>query len=415
MGMGFQGENMNDAPVLFLGDCCVGTDAPHAINFERVIKLSSRLVEDRAIEIGFFLGDQVYGWCEPDQLRNQWSDFFTVPFRYLRKSLRTLNHIASNHVYYNLESAAVYEEFCGAAEWTMTVGGIQYLGINTAFTERNGEAGIDCQRLELRLSELDPTLPIVVLGHHPIWPVNGYDRAPLWVVPQAEGHRAWELMVKNGVILYACSHIIAFDVQLHHGMIQMCTGGAGTEYGPAGAMPGQVEGLHVVLVYGLGTKTLTIQQVSTRGGTDERWRLERTSCGWGPIYRSSLDYVSEGTLGYRLTFIRHSVQSKTISFFADEEGPPVCGAEADDKKLTVAITPAAGADPSLWWCATPPSWTTAEIYMIGGAGPGGVMASLDGGPLSSMFTASANGLKISRRLDAVMGDQTGVTMTYLCV
>src|ERR1019366_3088061 len=41
-------------------------------------------------------------------------------------------------------------------------------------------------------------------------------------------------------------HVIAFDVQVHDGVLQITTGGAGTVFGPGGFMPGQTEYLHVV-------------------------------------------------------------------------------------------------------------------------------------------------------------------------
>src|SRR5215475_6000394 len=53
-------------------------------------------------------------------------------------------------------------------------------------------------------------------------------------------------MRRFGVQAYLCSHIIAFDFQIRDGIVQLCTGGAGTAYGPGGAMPGETEYLHFV-------------------------------------------------------------------------------------------------------------------------------------------------------------------------
>ena len=43
-------------------------------------------------------------------------------------------------------------------------------------------------------------------------------------------------------IAYLCSHILAFDVQAHRGVLQVCTAGAGTAH----RMPEDIEYLHCV-------------------------------------------------------------------------------------------------------------------------------------------------------------------------
>src|SRR5262249_9154871 len=50
----------------------------------------------------------------------------------------------------------------------------------------------------------------------------------------------WEMLVSQGVLAYLCSHILAFDVQVHRGVLQICTGGAGTAH----KMPEGIEYLH---------------------------------------------------------------------------------------------------------------------------------------------------------------------------
>src|SRR5262249_31140051 len=65
------------------------------------------------------------------------------------------------------------------------------------------------------------------------------------VVPE-QGEAFWSVLVRHGVAAYLCSHIIAFDVQVHQDVLQITTGGAGTEAGPGGFMPGATEYLHLV-------------------------------------------------------------------------------------------------------------------------------------------------------------------------
>jgi len=84
----------------------------------------------------------------------------------------------------------------------------------------------------------------LVFGHHPAFPVNGfigdYQRNL-----DAENRRAfWQVLVQHGVLAYLCSHMLAFDVQIHEGVLQVMTAGAGT----VPHMPEDSEYLHCVQV-----------------------------------------------------------------------------------------------------------------------------------------------------------------------
>ena len=52
----------------------------------------------------------------------------------------------------------------------------------------------------------------------------------------------WDILVRGRVLAYLCSHILAFDVQVHRGVLQICSAGAGTAH----RMPEGVEYLHCV-------------------------------------------------------------------------------------------------------------------------------------------------------------------------
>ena len=55
------------------------------------------------------------------------------------------------------------------------------------------------------------------------------------------GRRFWDILVEHQVLAYLCSHILAFDVQVQRGVLQICTAGAGTAH----RMPEAVEYLHI--------------------------------------------------------------------------------------------------------------------------------------------------------------------------
>jgi hypothetical protein len=84
-----------------------------------------------------------------------------------------------------------------------------------------------------------------IFGHHPAHAVNGYDRWPLWRMPPHHAGEFWEILTRHRVQCYWCSHIIASDVQRHQGVLQITSGGAGTQYGPGGFM-GDGEYHHLV-------------------------------------------------------------------------------------------------------------------------------------------------------------------------
>ena len=67
-----------------------------------------------------------------------------------------------------------------------------------------------------------------------------------------------------GVLAYVCSHILAFDVQVHQGVLQILTGGAGTHDMHLGLMPEEPEYFH--LVQGaIDTDGLRYQVLDTTG------------------------------------------------------------------------------------------------------------------------------------------------------
>src|SRR4029450_8435472 len=69
---------------------------------------------------------------------------------------------------------------------------------------------------------------------------------------------------------YLCSHILAFDVQVHRGVLQVCTAGAGTAH----RMPEGIEYLHC-LQGAIDAEGLRYQVLDTEGRVRERlsWPL----------------------------------------------------------------------------------------------------------------------------------------------
>ncbi len=100
----------------------------------------------------------------------------------------------------------------------------------------------------------------LVFGHHPVHPVNGFSGAYQRDVAPENGRAFWVLLVEHGVLAYICSHILAFDVQVHAGVLQILTAGAGTAH----RMPEETEYLHAMQL-ALDAEGLRYQVLDTAG------------------------------------------------------------------------------------------------------------------------------------------------------
>jgi hypothetical protein len=100
-------------------------------------------------------------------------------------------------------------------------------------------------------------------GHQPVWPFNGYGMVG-WIMDSRDSKQFWDVLVKHKVNAYLSSHILAFDVQAHGGVLQISTAGAGTQggYPNGGFTPDRTEYLHAVQLAadgeGLGYQVLDI-------------------------------------------------------------------------------------------------------------------------------------------------------------
>ncbi len=101
----------------------------------------------------------------------------------------------------------------------------------------------------------------LVLGHHPVFPVNGFSGAFQREIGPEYAGPFWDLLIVHRVATYLCSHILAFDVQVRRGVLQITTAGVGTAH----RMPEGIEYLHLVQM-ALDPEGLRYQVIDT-GGT----------------------------------------------------------------------------------------------------------------------------------------------------
>jgi len=185
-------------------------------------------------------GDHVWGCTEDEKaLRDQWQQWFGQ-----NKSLltRRIFHCTANHTVIGPRSAALYgEQFPDIPNngptdgkklnYYVREGDLLLVVVNTAWNPACTETG-DHGGEEVAAAWVDSVLiehanagHKLVMGHHPVFPVNGFGDG--WLVEAKSGRNLWNLLVKHGVRAYLCAHVIAFDVQVHEGVLQITSGGGG--------------------------------------------------------------------------------------------------------------------------------------------------------------------------------------------
>ncbi len=236
-----------------LGDSCSGVSGQtFEANLARVV--GRILARDDRPDALLYLGDHIQGYTDDvADLHAQWDHFLTREFHTLDERHERVLHLAGNHDANTPVSAAVCEArmpIPAAARrrkglnYVLDVEDAEIVVLSTCDLANRGFAAVDMPWLEETLRALSAPIRLVA-GHYPFHPVNGYDEAPKWVFPEDQRARVWGLFRESGVLAYLCSHIIAFDFQVHDDVVQLCSGGAGTEYGPGGVM-GEGEYRHFV-------------------------------------------------------------------------------------------------------------------------------------------------------------------------
>lgn len=240
----------------FYGDCCSGVPGnPFEGNFARVNAVLQQL--NPLPDFILFLGDHIAGYCaDADTIRGQWRHWLGEEMAWLDSDRIPVYHVTSNHDTPDPVAERVWREAFPALPRNGPPGqeGLSYwvrrddlllVIVNTNFSGLGGRGHVECSWLDATLdAQVDARYKIVV-GHHPVFPVNGYGERPRWCIVQEEADVFWSVLVRHRVLAYLCSHIIAFDVQEHDGVLQICSGGAGTNSGPGGFM-GEGEYHHFV-------------------------------------------------------------------------------------------------------------------------------------------------------------------------
>jgi hypothetical protein len=277
--------------VIYADSCSGIPGALHERTFASVNDVVRRL--HPRPEFILFPGDEIIGLtADAGALRAQWRHWLDTEMSWLDRCEVPLWHTTGNHTTYDRMSEAVFREVLnlprngppgqeGLSYWIRR-DDLLMMFVHTLWSGLGGEGHVETDWLEATLAQHRDARHRLVLGHHPVYPVNGYTGTYQREIGHEYRDRFWDILVRADVTAYLCSHILAFDVQVHRGVLQICTAGAGTAH----RMPEGVEYLHCVQA-ALDDDGLRYQVLHTGGVVRERlkWPLPSFGGGWTTLPR----------------------------------------------------------------------------------------------------------------------------------
>ncbi len=408
-------------------DCCAGIpNGRYAANLQSVNRTVARIRPEP--EFISFPGDAISGYItDYAALRKQWEYWSNTEMAWLKEKPFPLYQSTSNHNTYDDGSEKVFREVHpdipqnGRADQK----GLAYfvrrddlLYVSTHQPDRrrtpNYRPGmlIDSKWLDRILTENKDARFKFVAGHYPVFPVNGYVNYPLWCFKPEERRPFWKVLVKHRVDAYLASHIIAFDVQVHDGVLQIVSGGAGTNYGPGGFMPGRTEYLHAVQM-AVDDSGLRYQVLDIAGKVRESlvWPFSLPKVdAWTTLTSQNIkaimtgSSVSKGIVGWRFrgTIGRTNLKQQASTLLCgwnNGEGVATVwiGFDGNPPRATVRLVPESTYGSQTW---TGPIFKEQspfdfQIALHPGMGPSGVLFRKDNSsPWSSLSSASSRGDEI---------------------
>jgi hypothetical protein len=381
-------------------DCCSGVPGtPHEATFSAVNSVVSRLSPQP--EFICFLGDEILGLTNDEEvLRNQWCYWIGQEMAWLDRKTIPLYHTTGNHTTYDVRSEAIFREMLshlprngppgqGGLSYFIRRGDLLLVFVNTIWSGLGGEGRVETKWLENVLGQHSDVRHKLVLGHHPVYPVNGFSGAYQREVASDNGQVFWQVLINHGVLAYLCSHILAFDVQAHFGVLQITTAGAGTAH----LMPKGIE-YHHCLQAALDRDGLRYQVLDNTGQVrewlswpvllppSETWTSLTPGDHAAPVsFYFGEEFTKAGLVSWRFSGICSSDnpgEAQTLLTGWDPGSvlaPLWIGLMGRENRLGVLLSPAPGRSPHLWHGPTlpPDEEFTIQLAIHTGMGPGGLL------------------------------------------
>ena len=438
--------------VLYSDSTSGSPGSPSARNLQAVNAVVARIQPQP--EFVAFPGDAIVGvTADYDELRRQWDYWYNSEMKWLEGKGIPLFQSTSNHNTYDYGSERIFRDVHPAIPqngpddqkglaYFIRRGNLLYVSTHQPrrpplrrVPDYRPDMLIDSEWLNQVLTTNEDAEYKLVAGHYPAFPVNGYAQDPRWCLKPEERQPFWDVLVKHKIDAYLTSHIIAFDVQVHEGVLQILSGGAGTIFGPGGFMPGRTEYHHAVQIAIDGTgvryQVLDIQADVRESllwpfslAPSESW--EPLDADNAPPRRSRaraamIADVWKGIVAWRfrgeLGRTKVDQQAATLLYGWGEDGPATVwiGFEGNPPQLTVRLIPEPTYGSQTWTGPTfeEQSAFDFQVALHPGMGPGGVLfRTNDSSPWTSLSSTSARGAEILRwptRAWAVGTGQSGPT------
>ncbi|WP_267549775.1 metallophosphoesterase [Rhizobium rhizogenes] len=395
------------------GDSCSGVSgALHEGTFAAVNSVLRRL--DPPPEFILFPGDEIIGLtADPEALRAQWRHWLDQEMAWFDRQATPIWHTTGNHTTYDEMSEQVFREVLqlpengppgqeGLSYWVRH-GDLLLVFVNTLWTGLGGEGHVETEWLEATLKAHTDVRHKIVLGHHPVFPVNGFAGAYQREIGPEYARRFWDILVEADVFAYVCSHILAFDVQVHRGVLQLCTAGAGTAH----RMPEGVEYLHCIQA-ALDEEGLRYQVLDTEGAVREQlqWPF-RSAENWRNLphgshaaafagFKGSNNIVELRIAGLVAEKAHAPAQTLFSAFDPQIIAPLWLGLRGPRQTLTLILGRKPGRSPHYWFGPNLPPGQPfdIDIALHAGMGPGGMLYRMHGDDRWNSFRgASATGLE----------------------
>lgn len=377
----------------FYGDSCSGVPgAPHAANLARINAVMQRLAP--APEFVIFPGDEIIGLVpDAEALRTQWQHFLQVEMAWLTAAQIPMYNTTGNHTTYDRTSEAVFAQALphlprnGPADqpglsYFIRRGDLLLVFVHTLWSGLGGEGHMELDWLRDTLAAHADARWTFVVGHHPAFPVNGYAGPYQRTIGAEYVAPFWQLLTQAGVTAYLCSHILAFDVQCHDGVLQITSAGAGTAH----RMPEGIEYLHGVQM-AVDAHGLRYQVLDDTGTLREALSWPPTepkpAAPLAPLFTPLANPLAGQAAGDLITrlVLRGLVQGdaprQTILAATEEDGtcPLWIGLVGRQHQLTFLLHPAPGRSPHRWLgpCFAPGDRLEIDLLLHGQMGPGGFL------------------------------------------
>ena len=403
----------NGHQFVMYGDSCSGVpNALHESTFASVNAVLQRLAEPP--EFICYPGDEIMGLTtDPDELRRQWDYWFNQEMAWLDRDAIPMYHTTGNHTTYDTMSEDIFREVMAHLPRNGADGqaGLSYfvrrddllmVFVHTLWTGLGGEGNVETDWLAQTLSDHSDAKYKLVFGHHPVWTVNGYFSDYQRNIEHDNGQTFWRILVEHDVTAYVCSHILAFDVQVHEGVLQICTAGSGTAH----RMPDGVEYLHAMQAV-LDDDGLRYQVLDTEGKVREwlTWDWHSPpSDTWETFTTDSPKSLPTDCLqdvkNPRLIIWEISGQidpndyrpQTVFSMNADGDALPYLwlGTMGNPQNLTVALSPRANRSPHRWFKRDLPEFFSIQFAIHSGMNAGGLLWRWDDKSAWSTLTGSSS-------------------------